>query len=98
MELLVRGVSELGSSVNWLAVAFVLIVGVLLAYIGIVLAAILATYDLARARIWRQVLRDLLDVFRTLREFATPAGGPRWTKSHVDRLLHARHVWQRAGL
>jgi hypothetical protein len=27
----------------------------------------------------------------------TPAGRPRWTKSHVDRLLHTRHAQDLLG-
>jgi site-specific recombinase len=65
MDLLACLASELGPSAYWLAVAFVVVVGVLLVYVGITLAAILTTRDQARAQIWCQVLRDLLNTFRS---------------------------------
>ncbi|MEU7942380.1 recombinase family protein [Microbispora bryophytorum] len=38
-------------------------------------------------------LRAISEVLNT-NSVPTPAGRSRWTKSHVDRLLHTRHVRQ----
>jgi hypothetical protein len=53
-----------GQAALFLAVFFALVVAVFVRHVGEVLRAVLDERDLDRQRILRQVLRDLLELFR----------------------------------